>query len=291
MGYAGFWKRAAAHLIDSFIYGAISWIVSFFVGVILGFALGASGDSVGARLVAIVISLGISLTVWAAYYAWPESSEWQATIGKHLMGLRVTDTNGQRISFWRAVWRNFAKIFSAIILFIGYMMCGWTERKQCLHDMMADCLVLDEHPGEKTGCVVCTVILFSLFAVVFFGGILAAIALPQYFKAVEKSRAAEAMATLSAVSQSQERYYMQTENYARTWNKLDVAPGNCGSVKAASCKVGMFTFELQANGVSATRDGDASWKYRLYRSYNSDSPRVKCEPLNGGGQSFCNLLE
>jgi len=152
MGYASFWKRWAAYVVDGAIYGLISGMISGIINTVFELIAG-DNPSVGVSLTFSLVSISVSLAVWAAYYAWPESSEWQATIGKHLFGLRVTDTNGQRISFWRAVWRNFAKIFSAIILFIGYMMCGWTERKQCLHDMMADCLVLDEHPGEKQGCM------------------------------------------------------------------------------------------------------------------------------------------
>ena len=58
------------------------------------------------------------------------------------LGLLVTDRQGNRIGFGRATGRYFGKIISALILFIGFMMAGWTERKQALHDMMADTLVV-----------------------------------------------------------------------------------------------------------------------------------------------------
>jgi uncharacterized RDD family membrane protein YckC len=71
-----------------------------------------------------------------------ESSGSQATVGKMMCGLRVTDTQGQRISFGRATGRYFAKILSALTLFIGYLMVGWTRQKRGLHDFIAGTLVI-----------------------------------------------------------------------------------------------------------------------------------------------------
>jgi len=76
------------------------------------------------------------------YYALLESSAWQATLGKKALGLEVTDMQGMRISFGRATGRFFAKIISSIILFIGFIMAGFTEKKQALHDMIAGTLVI-----------------------------------------------------------------------------------------------------------------------------------------------------
>ena len=58
------------------------------------------------------------------------------------LSIRVTDTAGQRISFLRALGRNLAKIISGAILLIGYIMAAFTERKQALHDIIAQCLVV-----------------------------------------------------------------------------------------------------------------------------------------------------
>jgi uncharacterized RDD family membrane protein YckC len=77
------------------------------------------------------------------YYAWMESSEHQATLGKMALGLIVTDLDDRRVSFARATGRFFAKIISGLIpLAIGYIMAGFTEKKQALHDMIASTLVL-----------------------------------------------------------------------------------------------------------------------------------------------------
>ena len=86
------------------------------------------------RLLALMLS-------WI-YYASMESSTWQATLGKKILGLKVTDLAGNRISFGRASGRFFGKILSGMILGIGFLMAGFTARKQALHDMLAGCLVL-----------------------------------------------------------------------------------------------------------------------------------------------------
>jgi uncharacterized RDD family membrane protein YckC len=75
------------------------------------------------------------------YEALMESSSYQATLGKMIFGMKVTDLGGNRISFERATGRHFAKILSAMILGIGYIMVGVTERKQGLHDLLAGTLV------------------------------------------------------------------------------------------------------------------------------------------------------
>ena len=85
-------------------------------------------------VIAILISLG------CLYYTLFEASSWQATPGKRILRLYVTDLNGQRITFQRALLRNLARQISGIF-FIGYLIAGFTEKKQALHDIIASCLV------------------------------------------------------------------------------------------------------------------------------------------------------
>ncbi len=83
------------------------------------------------------------ITPWL-YFSLLESSPKQATAGKMAIGIIVTDLQGNRISFGRATGRYFAKIVSAIIIFIGYIMAGFTQKKQALHDMISGCLVINK---------------------------------------------------------------------------------------------------------------------------------------------------
>jgi uncharacterized RDD family membrane protein YckC len=76
------------------------------------------------------------------YYSLMESSSRQATLGKMAVGIKVTDMNGQRISFLNATGRYFGKIISGAVFMIGYIMIIFTEKKQGLHDIMAGTLVV-----------------------------------------------------------------------------------------------------------------------------------------------------
>jgi uncharacterized RDD family membrane protein YckC len=133
--YPGFWSRFAAAFLD----GIILLIISIVAGFALGLILGAAG--MGAQQVGSIGNLLGILIGWL-YYAYQESSPKQATIGKQAFGMKVTDLNGNPISFARATGRHFAKWLSSIILLIGYIMAAFTEKKQALHDMIAGTLVV-----------------------------------------------------------------------------------------------------------------------------------------------------
>jgi len=150
--YGGFWLRFLAYLID----GAVIIIGICVVAVPLVFLTGVGAylsqinpeedwNENGAWVIIPVIFLlaTASLAVTWLYHALMESSEWQATVGKKVLGLVVTDMEGRRVSFWRATGRHFAKIVTNMVpAFIGYILAGFTEKKQALHDMIAGCLIL-----------------------------------------------------------------------------------------------------------------------------------------------------
>ncbi len=154
MTYAGFWKRFAAYLIDTIIIGFVMGIVMMVFGVGLftsmatmdemtmdeGDAQAMAAGMIGGMMTLI---LAASAAQWL-YFALMESSVKQGTLGKMALGIIVTDANGNRISFGRATGRYFAKIISGAILCIGYIMAGFTEKKQALHDMIAGCLVVNK---------------------------------------------------------------------------------------------------------------------------------------------------
>lgn len=148
IGYAGFWLRFVAWLIDAIIL----WFVSTFITLPFVAASGLRDVILNhppqspEELIAFMGTFSklfiLILVIKWLYYAILESSAWQATVGKKALGLEVTDMAGHRISFGRASGRFFGKIISGLILWIGYIMAGFTAQKQALHDMMAGCLVL-----------------------------------------------------------------------------------------------------------------------------------------------------
>ncbi|MEP6511415.1 MAG: RDD family protein [Dokdonella sp.] len=144
--HAGFWRRCAAYLLDALIIGVLGWLVGvlFLIG-----GLVSSGDP-RSMMVAVALNYAIAIAIGWLYYALQESSSAQATLGKRALGVKVTDLVGQRIGFARASGRYFGKILSSLILGIGYLLAGWTARKQALHDMLAGTLVVfgSVQPGQ-----------------------------------------------------------------------------------------------------------------------------------------------
>jgi uncharacterized RDD family membrane protein YckC len=140
--YAGFWRRFAALLIDSLIAGVAGFLIGFVIGIVVAASGGDDIDGGWSALINVVSVVG-----WFLYYALMESSSYQATIGKIALGIQVTDLAGNRISFGRALGRNLAKLISTIILYIGFILAAFTERKQALHDMIAGTLVVKR--GEQ----------------------------------------------------------------------------------------------------------------------------------------------
>jgi uncharacterized RDD family membrane protein YckC len=150
--YAGFWLRAVAYIIDSIVLGVIFGVLFLigiaFVGIgsmetmVRGMHNGDAEPPVALVLMFMFIFFVSIVASWI-YHAYLESSPNQGTLGKMALGLIVTDLQGRRITFGHATGRFFAKIITGLIpLGIGYMMAGFTEKKQALHDMIAATLVL-----------------------------------------------------------------------------------------------------------------------------------------------------
>ncbi len=158
--YAGFWRRLAASLIDGtlicivyfpFVLGSLlviflsGGVAPNLVGPVTHFFLGLlflggppSSEWLTGRVVGGVI---FGVGTWI-YYSVMQSSSKQATLGKMACGIIVTDLNGKRLSFGHAVKRELAKFISALTLFVGYFMAGFTKKKQALHDIITGCLVV-----------------------------------------------------------------------------------------------------------------------------------------------------
>ncbi len=138
IGYAGFWKRVAAFIIDMIITTIIGFPVSVIIGTIM--------ETLGIDLDIIELSgqlFGI-ISGWI-YYAAMESSKLQASLGKLALSIKVTNLNGDRVSFAQATGRHFGKPISTLTLGIGFIMVAFTERKQGLHDVMSGSLVVNKN--------------------------------------------------------------------------------------------------------------------------------------------------
>lgn len=140
--YAGFWLRLVAAIIDNIVVGIIGMILAFIIGFWIGSSVETERELTELEDVFTFIGFIISVMVGWFYWALMEMSTKQATLGKMAVGIVVTDLEGRRISFLRATGRYFAKYISWLLLFIGFIMILFTEKKQGLHDILAGCFVV-----------------------------------------------------------------------------------------------------------------------------------------------------
>ena len=161
--YAGFWKRVAAYILD----GIVLYIPGLLISSLTGSAaveatfqqaqVQATGnpqamlEAINNYVTGMTPALLLGFVVAWMYYAFCESSAWQATIGKMALGMRVTDLQGKRLTLARSLARYPGMILSSVLLCIGFVMIAWTQRKQGLHDMLAGTLVLNGRTGQVSG--------------------------------------------------------------------------------------------------------------------------------------------
>lgn len=152
--YAGFWLRFVAYVIDSLVLSVLGGVLTLLVAALTGLSLASMDFGLFGAVEAIFSALAhmflvvplLLVSTWL-YFAMMESSSSQGTLGKMALGLRVTDLNGRPINFGRATGRFFSKIITSLIPFgIGYIVAGFSSRKQAIHDMIASCLVLRRAP-------------------------------------------------------------------------------------------------------------------------------------------------
>lgn len=124
--YAGFWRRAGGAAIDALVLMVPSE------------ALRRADFGISEPWVDFAVW---TLASWI-YYAWSHSSKYQATVGQHAFGMRITDLRGNRISFARASARFAASWLSTFLLLMGYLMAAWSRHKQTLHDRIAGTVVI-----------------------------------------------------------------------------------------------------------------------------------------------------
>lgn len=137
--YGGFWIRFAALLIDVVCIYIVLLIFILIVSAAIGFDYNDSTKGIIATLL-----INLFATVFGiSYQVFFLRSDWQATPGKRVLGLRVITTSGIKLSGWRALGRYLCYNVSGIgSLTIGFMMAGWTKEKRAFHDSICDTRVI-----------------------------------------------------------------------------------------------------------------------------------------------------
>ena len=152
--YAGFWLRVVAAIIDNLV---LFIPMGFLYALVFASAMpmlmrGPVNNPMAfgmLMLPRIFLLVAIAVVVRWLYWAGMESSEWQATLGKKALGLYVTDMEGRRATFGKTSGRFWSGRGISVVTPIGGLyylidciMVGFTEKKQALHDMIANCMVL-----------------------------------------------------------------------------------------------------------------------------------------------------
>lgn len=138
-GYGGFWRRVAAVLLDGLI---LIMPLSLLQMLVAPGTMEPAMQGPNAMVPQWTWWDGVVMIAAWLYWAGMHSSPYQATVGKMALGMKVTDLDGERISFARATGRHLAEFLSAMLLMIGYLMVAFTRRKQGLHDIIAGTLVI-----------------------------------------------------------------------------------------------------------------------------------------------------
>ena len=142
--FAGFWIRFGAFIVD--------YVVTYVVTFAIGFAYGSYLARNGAVLLSredVLFLTAISYLIIILYHTFFISSEYQATPGKILLGIKVVDYDGQRVSVAKAFGRTLSYFLSGIIIGIGFFMIGFTDKKQGLHDYLAGTYAVRETPKAQ----------------------------------------------------------------------------------------------------------------------------------------------
>ena len=133
--FAGFDQRWMASALDWFFVGGGFIVLAFLAAYII--------EDKSARLIIALSILAFVPITKIVYHIVMECSPKQATYGKQILKIKVCDLEGRRISTGRSISRNLFKIFSLITI-IGYLLSFFNKKQQCLHDIMAETLVVKD---------------------------------------------------------------------------------------------------------------------------------------------------
>lgn len=134
--FASFDQRLLAAVIDYFFITLVYVLL-----VLLSFLI---VEEKSQRIVLSISMLSLIPLARLVYSSFAESSEKQATFGKRLLNIKVTDLKGNRLSFGNAFSRNLAKVLSAATFFVGYLYIFLNKNQQALHDVMVNTLVIKD---------------------------------------------------------------------------------------------------------------------------------------------------
>ena len=142
--YSNFLKRLIAFVFDYIITVFLVTIISLVIWQItkISFLIFFNIDPIGAL---IIICMQNSIYIIILYFSLFESSKWQATVGKKMVGIKVTDVEGRKINLLKAFIRTGLKLLT-VWGFMGFVFMFFTQKKQTLHDILSKTVVCNCKP-------------------------------------------------------------------------------------------------------------------------------------------------
>lgn len=134
--FAAFDQRLMAWAIDYFLITTVYAILLFIALLWV--------EEAALRIIMILIATSLILCTKFFYSVYADATEQQGTIGKKLLAIKIADVNGEKISLQKSLVRNLSKALSVMIFFMGYVYMLFNKRSQCLHDVIADTLVMKD---------------------------------------------------------------------------------------------------------------------------------------------------
>jgi len=155
--YAGFWTRFLANFLDLLVLLSCMILLILAIAGLIAFT---GGDSILHNNMITALFYSCFILMSAAYFILMEAGAKNATLGKHWMNIKVMDSNGNRLTAARTLWRLIARLFSYLPLGSGFLLLPFTARKQALHDLLASTVVVHANESKKIPVMATVVVLF-----------------------------------------------------------------------------------------------------------------------------------
>lgn len=270
--YASVWKRFFAFLIDAAVFGLLFW------------ALAQTLDHVSLSVILLVM-------IWL-YYALLESSPMQASLGKIIMGIKVVNRRGKRLTFWQATERILSKLVTNITFYFGFFIAAFDRKKQTLHDRISHSAVIvkdaefnpdDFELAEEETSLTLITIVSILLALAFVSCLMMWVAMPQYKHMAQRVQAARMEGVLEQAFDHHQLRVEANKTAPHVW--LDPRP-ECQPVSQEQLLCPGYDLQLTETGVELNvRTQSMDILYTLFKPYNGGP--ISCTSVTAEGLKIC----
>ena len=274
--YVSVWKRFWAFIIDVCVF-ALLFIV-----------LAQLMDDFTVSLVLLVL-------IWL-YYALLESSPWQASLGKRMMGLKVVDKRGRRLTFVKATKRLLSRLVTNLTFYFGFFTAAFDSHKETLHDKMSKSVVIskncefnpDDYQEPDNHDITLLTVISVLLALIFVAGLLWWVVLPQYQKIGDRLNAATIIDNLNLAAQNRPARIQAAQGGEEIWLKSYTGCVNDPN-DPLTLECNGFRMTLQPDGIAAVSHLSDWHEYTLFKSYQTD--KISCRGESKSAEKFCHSLD